>query len=261
MPKFAANLTTMFREVDFRDRFNLAHQCGFEVVEILNPYDLSIDELRKLLDASSLQMILLNISPGEAGEAGTAALPGRETFFRASFEQSLHYASELGAGMIHVLAGRDTKTQAVSKDLFLENIRWAADLAAAKNINLLLEPLNSQDVPNYLHSTSDQTVTLIDQIDRQNVKLQFDFYHLQIMEGNLAAGLKRHFDHIGHVQFSSVPGRHEPQYGEVNVSFLANYLDEIGYTGYIGCEYTAKDNTLPGLTWASDYGITGELNA
>lgn len=209
-----------------------------------------------LLDAG-LKLILLNISPGEEGEVGTAAVLGREAFFRNSFQQALTYATGLGAPMIHVLAGKNAGQARTSEALFIDNIRWAADLALEHEINILLEPLNTQDVPGYLHSLSDQTAELIEQINRSNVKMQFDFYHLQIMEGNLAAGLTRHFDKLGHVQFSSVPGRYEPQFGEVNVHHLFQHLDEIGYTGWIGCEYWAKHRTVNGLSWGAAYGIGG----
>jgi len=247
----------MFQEYEIPDRFPAARDCGFIAVEFLSPYAFSVDEVRQMLLDAGLNLILLNISPGEEGEVGTAALPGREAFFQNSFQQALTYATGLGAPMIHVLAGKNAGQARTSEALFIDNIRWAADLALEHQINILLEPLNTQDVSGYLHSLSDQTAELIEKINRSNVKMQFDFYHLQIMEGNLAAGLSRHFDKLGHVQFSSVPGRHEPQFGEVNVHHLFQHLDEIGYTGWIGCEYWAKHGTVTGLTWGAAYGIGG----
>ncbi len=255
MPRFAANLTTMFQELPFTDRFAAARACGFTAVEILSPYQHDISEIAGWLSQSGLEAILINISPGEAGETGTAAVPGREAFFQASFQSALDYATGMGASMIHVLAGRETENAPLSEDMFVDNLRWAADLAAPRGVRLLLEPLNTQDVPGYLHTRSDHTAELIKKLDRDNIKMQFDFYHMQIMEGNLAAALRRHLDIVGHVQFSSLPGRNEPQYGEVNMHLLASYLDELGYEGWIGCEYAAKAGTIEGLSWGERYGL------
>ena len=253
MPKFAANLTTMFHELPFPDRFLAARDCGFTAVEILSPYHYDISEVTDWLVQSGLEAILINISPGDAGETGTAAVPGREAFFQASFQRALDYATDMGASMIHVLAGKGTDKTPLSEGLFVDNLQWAADLAAPEGVKLLLEPLNTQDVPGYLHTKSDYTSDLIHTLGRDNIKMQFDFDHMQIMEGNLAAGLHRHLDIIGHVQFSSLPGRNEPQYGEVNIHLLADYLDELGYAGWIGCEYVAKAGTIEGLSWGERY--------
>lgn len=255
MPRFAANLTTMYQELPFPDRFVAARDCGFTAVEILSPYQYNISEVSDWLVQSGLEAILINIPPGDAGEAGTAAVPGRQAFFQSSFQRALDYATGMGASMIHVLAGRRTDETPLSEGLFVDNLRWAADLAALKGVTLLLEPLNTQDVPGYLHTRTDHTAELIHTLDRDNIKMQFDFYHMQIMEGNLAAGLCRHLDIIGHVQFSSLPGRNEPQYGEVNIHLLADYLDELGYAGWIGCEYAAKAGTIEGLGWGKRYGL------
>ena len=149
------------------------------------------------------------------------------------------------------MAGKPEGSIDEAESCFVENVRWASECAPGKT--LLLEALNSFDMPGYLHSHTDHTVSMIERIDRPNVKLQFDFYHQQLMEGNLAATMEKHWDHIGHVQFSSVPGRNEPQYGEVNVDYLFNWLDEKGYGGWVGCEYKAKGETAAGLTWADDW--------
>jgi len=255
MPKFAANLTTMFAELPFLERFAAASDCGFRAVEILAPYPWETAELKSLLDANDLRLLLINISPGPSGKTGLAALPGREHEFRESFEQALHYAASLGAGMIHVLAGRNAEGVTTSVDTFVDNLKWAATLASESGVNLMLEPLNSVDVPGYLHSHLETTRGLIEAIGQDNVRLQFDLYHQQIMEGNLARNLEANLDILGHVQFSSVPGRHEPQYGEVNVPYLCDLLDELGYDGFVGCEYSAKSDTREGLSWAHRYGI------
>ncbi|MBL6689291.1 MAG: TIM barrel protein [Pseudomonadales bacterium] len=255
MPKFAANLTTMFAELPFPERFAAASDCGFRAVEILAPYPFETKDLETWLKVNDLQLLLINISPGPSGETGLAALPGRELEFRASFEQALHYTTYLGAGMIHVLAGKNADGVTASVDTFVDNLKWAARLAGESNINLMLEPLNNVDVPGYLHSHLETTRGLVEAVGHDNVRLQFDFYHQQIMEGNLARNLEANLDIIGHAQFSSVPGRHEPQYGEVNVPYLCDLLDELGYDGYIGCEYSAKSDTRAGLSWAHRYGI------
>lgn len=255
MPRLAANITTMYQELPVAERCDAAARHGFQAVELLSPYDFSPQEIIHWLETAGLKLLLININPGENGETGTAALPGREAFFKQSFEQALDYASSLRVPMIHVLAGRATAEQPLSRTLFIEQIREAAYLADRQGITLNLEPLNSEDVPGYLHSQSVATTELLRAIGRDNVKMQFDFYHLQIMEGNLAASLSRHLPLISHVQFSSVPGRHEPQYGEVNVPHLLDYLDEIGYRGWVGCEYWPKAGTEAGLSWAAKYGI------
>ena len=237
------------------ERFAAARAAGFNAVEFLSPYDWPIAEIKAWLTQNKLQMILLNIATGDQGEVGTAAIPGRQAFFRESFEQALTYASALNVEMIHVLSGRASKNCTPDRQLFVENIRWAADAAAGSGVTLNLEPLNTQDVPGYLHSTSGETVELIKEIGRSNVKLQFDFYHLQIMQGNLAHSLEKHLEHISHVQFSSLPGRHEPEYGEINVAPLFRHLDKIGYHGWVGCEYWPRNDTQSGLGWAAEYGI------
>ena len=259
MPRFAANLTTMFTELEPAERFMAAHQAGFDAVEYLSPYGHSISDLKSLLSDAQLEMILLNTSVGDGakGERGLAAVPGREDDFRAIFDQALEYASALGVGMIHVMAGvvPDGVTIADCDATFVANLQAVAPDAAANGVTLLIEPLNTRDVPGYLHTDSAHARRIIDAVAIDNVRMQFDFYHLQIMEGDLGEGLKRHLDVVGHVQFSSVPGRHEPQHGEVNLPFLFNRLDELGYTGWVGCEYRPKTTTPEGLTWAKPYGI------
>lgn len=249
----------MFQELPVQERCEAAARCGFKAVEFLSPYPFQIEDISNWLKETGTRLILINIDPGDSGEVGTAALPGREDAFRQRFNQALDYAASLSVPMIHVLAGRPTDTQSISKPLFIENVRWAAEKAQKHDITLNLEPLNDQDVPGYLHSKSDETVSLMSAIDRTNVRLQFDFYHLQITEGNLGSALSKHLGDISHVQFSSVPGRHEPQYGEINVDHLFKHLDDLGYKGWVGCEYWPKENTGKGLAWAERYGITPEV--
>jgi hydroxypyruvate isomerase len=259
MPKFAANLSTMFTELEPPQRFRAARDVGFDTVEYLRPYTYPIAEVKRWLDEARLRMILLNTSPGDPdkGERGLAALPGREKDFRKVFDQALDYAVGLGAGMIHVMAGvvpQGTRPEACD-EVFVANLKSVAKVAKAKGVRLLLEPLNLQDVPGYLHTRTAHTRRIIEAVGSDNVFMQYDLYHMQVMEGNLAEGMRRNWDIIGHIQFSSVPGRHEPQHGEVNIPFLFDVIDGLGYKGWIGCEYGPKTTTLEGLVWGKPYGI------
>ena len=258
MPRFAANISMMFPDLPVAERMRAARDLGFTAVEFLSPYPDPAAEIRRWLDDAGLKMILLNTPPGDAagGERGLAGIPGRQADFRAHFEQALDYALSLDVPMIHVLAGvvaDHDRNDALS--VLVENVRFAADRAAAHDIRILLEPLNSDDTPGYLLTRTDETRRCIEVIDRDNVRLQFDFYHRQIMEGNLARRLAENLDIIGHIQFSSVPGRHEPQHGEVNLPYLFELCDGLGYHGWIGCEYRPKTTAAEGLTWGEPYGL------
>lgn len=259
MPRFAANLSMMFTEHELPDRFSAAAAAGFEAVEILQPYSLPPEVLNRCLEDSGLQWILLNTPMGNAagGERGLAAIPGRESDFRECFSQALLYARTCHVPMIHCMAGVVPQELDESSCLqtFRQNLVVAADEAAEAGVQLLLEPLNTQDVPGYLITSTNQVREIVESLDLPNIRLQYDFYHLQIMQGNLAAGLKEHLDIIGHVQFSSLPGRHEPQYGEVNMPHLFQVLDELGYAGWVGCEYRPKADTLSGLSWGKSWGL------
>ena len=189
---------------------------------------------------------------------GWRGSPRRQADFKDHFGQALEYALALDVPMIHVLAGvvsEHDRDEALS--VLVENVRFAADRAAKNGIRILLEPLNSEDTPGYLLTRTDETRRCIEAVGRDNVRLQFDFYHRQIMEGNLARRLADNLDIIGHIQFSSVPGRHEPQHGEVNLPYLFDLCDTLGYDGWIGCEYRPKTTVLEGLTWGEPYGLGG----
>ncbi len=259
MPKFAANLSMMYPEFEVPDRFKQAHRDGFKAIEFLQPYAHGANEMRDWLAANQLQLILINTPMGDvrAGERGLAALPGREADFEAAMNQALDFATALSVPMIHLMAGVVPAGESTerARETFIGNVRRTADRVQDRGIRLLLEPLNQVDLPGYLYSTADQVVALMAEIDRPDVQLQYDFYHLQLSQGNLAAGLREHLDLIGHIQFSSVPGRFEPQYGEVNIPFLFEVLDEIGYDGWVGCEYRPKTTTAEGLKWAVRHGL------
>ena len=260
MPKFAANISLMFSEVPLLDRIEAAYRCGFNAVEILNPYQESIADLQQRLSDVDLNLVLINTPMGDvkAGERGLGAVPGREMAFRDHFLSAVEYADALKVRKLHVMAGvvpSGVSPQAC-EEVFVENMRWAqAHIEqAGLDVDLMLEPLNDQDVPGYLYARTDQAITLIERIG-PSVQLQFDFYHVHIMEGAVADRLRLLHDRIGHVQFSCVPDRHEPQFGEPDVYPLFELLDSLDYTGWVGCEYRPKTNTLEGLSWGERFGL------
>ena len=255
MPKLAANISMLFSERPFLDRIDAAAAAGFRAVECQYPYDYPAAEFAARLAAWRLAAALINVPPGE-GEAarGFAALPGREAEFDASLERALAYAGAIGCHRIHVLAGRVVPTPE-TEAVFIANLRRAADRAARAQVVLTLEPLNAKDQPVYFLRTTSQAVALLDRIGRNNVRLQFDFYHCQITEGGLAEHAARLHGYFGHVQIAGVPGRHEPDCGEINYPFLLELLDRLGYDGWVGCEYRPAAGTLDGLGWASRWGI------
>ena len=258
MPRFAANVSTMFPDQPVGERFSAARAMGFHAVEYLFPYGEPATEIRRRLDETDIRMILLNTPLGDAagGERGLAAVPGRRDDFLGHFDQAMGYARKLGVPMIHVMAGivPEADREAAEAE-FTRNVRQAADIAARHGIRILLEPLNHEDTPGYFLTRTAETRRLIHAIARDNVLLQYDLYHRQIMEGNLARGIADNLDLIGHIQFSSVPGRHEPRYGEVNLPFLFDLCDRLGYHGWIGCEYRPMTSTGEGLSWGKPYGI------
>ncbi len=253
MPKFAANLSMMFNEHDFPQRFAAAAKSGFEAVEFLFPYDYSPAEVSAWLKDNQLKNILFNLPPGDwaAGERGIAALPGREAEFRDGVAKAIEYALALGTPQLHMMAGLVPagSNLALHRATYLQNLKYAAQELAKHGLGLLLEPINTRDMPGYFLNTQAQAHELRIESGEPNVKVQMDFYHAQIMEGDLAETFRKYFDHIGHTQIASVPKRNEPDDGEVNYPFLYQLLDEMGYTGWVGCEYRPKGKTEDGLTW------------
>lgn len=253
MPRFAANLSMMFGEVDFLDRFAAAAEAGFEAVEYLFPYAFSAGELGERLKANGLTQALFNMPPGdwEAGERGIAALPGREQEFREGVGQALRYAETLGCTRLHAMAGivGEEHDREACRKTYLDNLSWAARHLEAEGVRLLVEQINTRDMPGYFLSTTAEAAAVLEEVDAPNLRLQLDLYHAQIMEGDLAAKLEALFDHIGHIQIAGVPGRHEPDVGEINYPFLFDRLDALGYEGWVGCEYRPKSETAEGLGW------------
>lgn len=255
--KFAANISTMFDEDRELERLDHAAKLGFKWVEWLFPYQHDPVAIQQRLSENSLELVLINtaLGDGSRGERGIAALPHRKSAFQSEMETAIRYASRLEIPMIHVMAGicEETEDRSTYVETFVENLEWAKQ-QLSDDTQLLIEPLNRQDTPNYLIGTVAEANEVLDLCDCE-IGLQFDFYHLQIMTGNLGRGIRDNFDRIRHIQFSSVPGRHEPQFGEVNCDHLFGLLEELGYDGYIGCEYKPKTTVEEGLVWAEPYGL------
>ncbi len=256
MPRFAANLTFLFNEVPFLERFGEAAHAGFRAVEFAFPYEYRIDELVAQQREHRLEVVLLNTPPGEweAGDRGLASLPGREHEFAASIANALQYSQALGCTRVHVMAGvLPPGADAVERErrvrTYVRNLRFACAEAAARSVTVLIEPINPRDMPDYLLTTQAQAHAIRTEIGAANLKVQMDFYHAQIVEGDLTENLRRYLPHIGHVQIASVPGRHEPDAGEVNYAHLFKVLDELRYDGWVGCEYRPAKSTTAGLTW------------
>ncbi|MEQ8231832.1 MAG: TIM barrel protein [Gammaproteobacteria bacterium] len=259
MPRFAANLSTLYAHLPLTEACAEVGALGFVAAECLWPYAVPAASFRAALDGAALVPVLMNTPPGdrEAGELGRAALPGREALFESDFSRALDYACALGCAQLHVMAGRVPAGVPRERcvDTFVANLRAVAPRARARGVRLLLEPLNRHDVPGYLHATVAETRAIIERVGEAGVLLQFDCYHLQITQGDLAGALRENLDLIGHVQFSSVPGRHEPQYGEVDMQALFELLDTLGYAGWVGCEYTPNSTLADGLGWGRRYGL------
>lgn len=272
MPKFAANLHYLFAEVPFLDRFEAAANAGFKGVEFQVPYDFPKDELRRRLDQYGLEMVLFDAPMGNwnAGDRGMTCIPGREAEFRASLERVVEYGKALGCETVHVMAGvvgpgMDYET---CQRTYIANLRHAAQFLEPHGIHVVIEPINKRlgivtNGPSYttqgmhgyfLNHTADARAA-IDAVAHPNLSLHLDCYHMQMLEGNLADTLRENVGRIRHIQIAGVPGRHEPDVGEINYPFLFDLLDELGYEGWVGCEYRPKGKTLDGLKWAGRYGI------
>ncbi|MDC9589382.1 hydroxypyruvate isomerase family protein [Xenorhabdus sp. XENO-10] len=253
MAKFAANLSVMFKEVPFTERFERAANAGFKGVEYLFPYEESQEELSSLLKRNQLTQVLFNMPAGDwvSGDRGIACLPGREKEFANGVHKALEYALVLGCKQIHVMAGKwdGQFTQEQQRECYITNIQYAADIMVEHDINVLIEPINIRDMPDYFLTTQNQAEELLKSIDRQNVFIQLDLYHCQIMEGDLLKTIERLWGKFSHIQIASVPERHEPDRGEVNYFWLFRKLDEMGYQGWLGCEYHPEDSTEEGLGW------------
>jgi hydroxypyruvate isomerase len=259
MPQLAANLTMLFTEVDFLDRFDAAARAGFRGVEFLFPYAFSPDQIGARLDACRLELVLHNLPAGDwaAGERGIACHPGRRDEFQAGVGTAIEYAKALGTRQLNCLAG--ILPQQVSADAahatLVENLKFAASRCKAEGIRLLVEPINTFDIPGFFLNRTGQALDIIAETGSDNLFLQYDIYHMQRMEGELAATIKAKLPLIRHIQLADNPGRFEPGTGEINYRFLLPLLDRIGYAGWVGCEYKPRAGTAQGLGWLAEHGL------
>jgi 2-dehydrotetronate isomerase len=256
MPRFAANLSMMYTEHAFLDRFAAAAADGFSAVEFMFPYEHPREEIAARLDANRLQLVLMNAPPGDfaAGERGNACLPSREGEFRRGFtEQALPYALALKCPRVHVMAGLMPQgaERPALRAAYIANLAWAAREAASVGLDVLIEPINKRDIPGYYLNRQDDAHETIADVGAPNLKVQMDLYHCQIVEGDLAMKLRKYLPtgNVGHLQIAGVPDRHEPDLGEVNFAYLLGLLDEWGWTGHVGCEYRPRAGTSAGLGW------------
>ncbi len=256
MPRFAANLSFLFHEVAFADRFAAAAAAGFRAVEFAFGYDYPAQELAARVRDNGLEQVLINTPPGNwrAGERGLGALPGREHEFAAGIATALRYAQALSCPRVHAMAGvvpgeGNPEHLALYRSTFVRNLRLAAHEAAGQGVELTIEPINQRDMPAYFLTTQAEAHAIREEVGADNLKVQMDLYHAQIVEGDLSEKLRRWLPHIGHIQIAGVPGRHEPDVGEINYYALFALLDELGYRGWVGCEYRPLRDTLSGLRW------------
>lgn len=253
MPKFAANLTMLFTEVPFLDRFALAARAGFEGVEYLFPYDFEKEALREALDGNGLAQVLHNLPAGDwaAGERGIAVLPDRIDEFRRGVGQAIDYATALGCRQVNCLAGiaPEGLAEEALRTTFVSNLAHAADALGRHGIRLLIEPINRFDIPGFYLDTVEKAASIIKEVGHDNLFIQYDLYHQQRTGGELIGTFERHRDRIAHVQLADNPGRHEPGTGEIAWPFVFAALDALGYDGWIGCEYKPRTTTEEGLGW------------
>jgi hydroxypyruvate isomerase len=256
MPRLAANLDWLFAERPFMERFGAAAAAGFAAVELLQPYDHAAAAVRAELARHGLMQLGVNTPVGRAGESGLAALPGREPEWREAFARALDYAVAIGARSVHCLAGCvPPEKRPAAETVFIANLAHAAAAAAKAGIMLLIEPLNPRDRPDYFLTRVEHAADVIRKVGAPNLRIQFDFYHVQIVSGDLIRRFEAHLPLIGHVQVASVPERREPDEGEVNYPEILAALDRLGYAGFVGCEYRPRGRTEDGLAWARPYGI------
>ncbi|CAO4176821.1 hydroxypyruvate isomerase [Methylorubrum populi] len=257
MPQFAANLTMLFQEHDFLDRFDAAAQAGFRGVEFLFPYDYRKEAIHERLVRHELRLVLHNLPAGDwaAGERGIAVLPERRAEFRDGVARAIDYAGALGCDQINCLAGiaPEGAERVRLNETLTENLAFAAAELKKAGIRLLIEPINTRDIPGFFLTNTAQAVALIDEVGSDNLFVQYDAYHMQIMEGDLARTIRENLSRIAHVQLADNPGRNEPGTGEINYPFLFRHLDAIGYRGWIGCEYRPATTTQDGLSWFAPY--------
>ena len=259
MPRLAANLSMMFNEVPFLDRFAAARRAGFEGVEFLFPYDFPAPVLRERLSAEGLTQVLFNMPPGDwaSGERGMAAIPGRQSAFRESVKKALDYAAALECRQVHCMAGlvpADVSLTTAAA-VYATNLAWATEQAKPAGVRLVIEPINHRDMPGYFLNTQAQGAAIVDAIGRDRLGLQFDVYHVQITEGDITRRMEQFMPVIAHMQIADVPARNEPGTGEIGWAYVFRRMDELGYQGWVGCEYRPEGDTVAGLNWRDRFDI------
>jgi hydroxypyruvate isomerase len=254
MPRLAANLSTLFPELDFLERFAAARAAGFRYVEYQFPYVFGAEQVAERARDAGVQVVLHNLPAGDPakGERGIACLPGRERDFREGLERALEYASAVSCPRLNCIAGL-APADARHFDTLVANLRHAARRLDEVGVELLIEPINTRSVPGFFLTGTRQAIDVLNAVGEANAFLQYDVFHMQIMEGDLARSIERLLPRIGHIQIADVPERHEPGTGEINFDFLLAHLDSIGYSGWVGCEYNPRGDTLEGLKWAKPY--------
>jgi len=257
MPKFASNLSMMFTEMPFLDRFAAASDAGFSAVEFLFPYEYSPEVVKSRASEAGVQVILFNMPAGNwnAGERGIACIPGREEEFRAGLKRALSYATVIGPRRLHAMAGivpHGVKPKTCRTTL-IENLKYAAEELAKHDITLLLEAINTRDMPGFAVSTQSDSYSICRTVNAPNLKMQMDLYHMQVMEGDLATKLKQYAAHCGHIQIAGCPERNEPNTGEIRYEYIFRLLDKLDYQGWLGCEYRPAGKTTDGLGWMQSF--------
>ena len=258
MPRFAANLGYLFTDRPLLERIDVAAKAGFRAIELQFPYDVPASQVKEAIARNKLTVLGINTPPGAGdGEFGVAAIPGREREFHEVFTRALDYIATIGGSAVHCLAGKVAPEQRPAAErVFIDNLRSAADLAAAHNINLLIEPINAIDRPGYFLNHVEHAADIIAKAGKPNIRMQFDFYHVQIVGGDIVRRMAKFMPVIGHLQCAAVPMRHEPDEGEVNYSYVFGEVDRLGYSGWVGAEYRPRFGTEAGLGWAKPYGVT-----
>ena len=259
MPRLAANLSMMFNEVPFLERFSAARKAGFEGVEFLFPYEFSAAELRSRMVGEGLTQVLFNMPPGDwaHGERGLAALPGRQSEFKEGVKRALDYAATLECRRVHCMAGIVPAgvSPVTAAATYAANLSWAAEQARPAGVKLMIEPINHRDMPGYFLNTEAQGAAIVEAIGKDRLGLQFDLYHVQITEGDITKRMEQFMPVIDHMQIADVPARNEPGTGEIGWEFVLRRIDELGYMGWVGCEYRPAGDTVAGLGWRQRFGV------
>ena len=258
MINLSANISLLFKEYNFIERFEQAYKNDFKVVEFQFPYDFKPKIIQDELKKYKLHLSIFNSSPGdfESGDRGLACLPNRIDEFKKSIFQCIEYAKIFKCQNIHIMSGTSNNKNGTNfRDAYIENLRWACDQFAKDNLYVLIEPINQRNIPGYFLSSTDLAVDFINIIDRSNLKLLFDIYHHQIIRGNVTKYLEKYFPYIGHIQIAGIPNRNEPDDSELDYSYVFKVIKDLNYNGWIGCEYSPKEDTVSGLKWIGEVNL------